>query len=209
MNHKQVLISALIIATVGVGGYFGTQALFSDTETSTTANFTVGTMDLDVSGKNGTAFDSFLVQNIGADGTVEGGKTWTINNVGSLPGRLTFALQGLANYENGCNEPEALADTTCANPGTGEGELGNYLQTVVKLNDATIVTSNLADANGGSFESQWLANTTPGDRIIPPGGSATVTMNWAIDHDAYGNEIQSDNLDFDVVFTLEQVSPAK
>jgi len=209
MNKKKILASSLIIAVVGTAGYFGSQALFTDTETSTTANFTVGTLDLDVDGNNGQAFDNFQVSNIGADGTVEGGRTWTINNTGSLPGRLTFSLASLENYDNGCNEPEELVDTTCANPGPGEGELGGYLNSVVKLNEESIVNTTLANANIDEFQTQWLANTIPGQRVIPAGGSVTVTMDWNIDHDAYGNEIQSDSLDFDVVFTLEQMAPAR
>ena len=209
MNGKKILISSLIIAAVSIGGYYGSQALFTDTETSTTAKFTVGTLDLDVDGNNGQAFDNFQVSNIGADGTLEGGRTWTINNTGSLPGRLTFALADLVNYENGCNEPEALIDDSCETPGPGQGDLGPVVNATVLLNDKVAVTANLADSSMGAYESQWLTNLTPGERIIPPGGSVTVTMNWTVDHDSYGNEIQSDSLDFDTVFTLDQVAPVQ
>lgn len=209
MNGKKILVSSLIIAAVSIGGYYGSQALFTDTETSTTAQFTVGTLDLDVDGNNGQAFDNFQVTNIGADGTLEGGKTWTINNTGSLPGRLTFALDNLVNYENGCNEPEALVDDTCSDPGPGEGETGVVANVVVSLNDTAVINSNLSDLSQADYETQWLANLTPGDRIIPPGGSVTVTMNWNIDHDSYNNEVQSDSIEFDTVFTLDQVAPVQ
>lgn len=209
MNGKKILISSFIIAAVSAGGYFGSQALFTDTETSTTAQFTVGTLDLDVDNNNGQAFDNFEVSNIGVDETLEGGRTWTINNTGSLPGRLTFALDNLVNYENGCNEPEALVDTTCSDPGPGEGDMGPVVDVTVLFNDQLVVTSDYAEASQPSYEAQWLSNLSNGDRIIPPGGSVTVTMNWVVDHDSYGNEVQSDSLEFDTVFTLDQVAPVQ
>jgi len=213
---RKILLSAFIISLVGGGGYAASQALFTDTETGTDSSFTVGTLDMDIDGNNGdpTAFDNFAVTNIGADGTVSGGKTWTINNTGSLPGNLTFALASLANAENGCNEPEALSDVTCANPGPTEGELGEAMTVTVLLDDdgatgpnpaTTVVTSDLATANQGVYAADW--NTNAGTVEIPAGGSVDVTMNWETDPSSYGNEIQSDSLGFDVSFVLEQVTP--
>lgn len=201
----KILASVVLISAVVAGGYAASQALFQDTETATDSSFTVGTLDLNVEGENGQAFDSFDVTNIGADGTVSGGKTWTINNTGSLPGVLSFSLADLINAENGCNEPEALVDTTCANPGAGEGELGNAISTSVLLNGENVVSSNLSTANQGVYASQWDAQEQ--QVTIPAGQSVEVTMNWATAPEDYGNEIQSDSLSFDVAFTLEQVNP--
>lgn len=210
---RKILLSAFLIALVGGGGYAASQALFTDTETGTDSSFTVGTLDMDIDGNNGdpTAFDNFEVTNIGADGTVSGGKTWTINNTGSLPGNLSFSLADLTNTENGCNEPEALADASCGP--TDPGELGDAMSVTVELDpDGTgpqaatsVVTSNLATANQSEYATQWAANA--GTVEIPAGGSVTVTMNWATDPASYGNEIQSDSLGFDVSFVLEQVTP--
>lgn len=208
---RKILLSAFIIALVGGGGYAASSALFTDTETGTDSSFTVGTLDMDIDGNNGdpTAFDNFAVTNVGADGTVSGGKTWTINNTGSLPGNLTFSLASLVNDENGCNEPEAISDATCANPGPGEGELGDAMAVTVLLNqglgDTSIVTSDLATASQASYSAQW--NTNAGVVEIPAGGSVDVTMDWSTDPTSYGNEIQSDSLNFDVSFVLEQVTP--
>lgn len=207
---KKVLLVLLLLVGVGIGTYRLTQALFSDTEVSQDNTFTAGTLDLSVDGNNGTAFDSITVENLGADGTIDGSKTWTINNSGSLPGTLSFSLRDLNNLENGCNEPEAIVDTTCANPGLGEGELGNAISAILTLdrNDgqgaSTIVTNNLATANVGLFASQWDANA--GTIEIPANGSVKVTMNWATDPQDYGNEIQSDQLSYVVQFDLEQVT---
>lgn len=213
MNRRKIIISTLIIAAVGTGAYYGTTALFTDTEETTDSTFTVGTLDMDVDGNNGQEFEKFTITDIGADGTVSGGKTWTINNVGSLPGKLSFSLADLDNLENGCNEPELndSDDTTCGDTGSGEGELGDAMTVTVLLDDGdgdeTIVTSNLANASVGEYATQW--NSNAGDVIIPAGDSVTVTMNWETDPASYGNEIQSDSLTFDVAFTLEQQTPTE
>ena len=204
MNRK-IIISTLIIAVVGASGYAASRALFTDTEGTNDSSFTVGTLDMDVNGNNGEEFERFDVTNIGADGTVNGGKTWTVNNTGSLPGKLTFSLASLENQENGCNEPEALADTTCDDPGPDQGELGNAIATIVTLDDAQVVSSNLATVNQDVYATDWVANA--GVVTIPAGGSVVVKMNWSTDPQAYGNEIQSDSLSFDVAFNLEQVTP--
>lgn len=212
MNRRRMLVGGLIITATLAGAAAGSFALFSDTETGTDSSFTVGTLDMDIDGNNGdpAAFDNFAVTNIGADGTVSGGKTWTINNTGSIDGELTFSLASLTNTENGCNEPEALVDVTCDTPGDGQGELGDAVSVVVQLDQGsgaeTVVTSDFATANQGAYATQW--DTNAGVVTIPAGGSVDVTMNWSTDPASYGNEIQSDSLTFDVNFNLEQVNPS-
>ncbi len=212
---KKVLLFLLVAAALLGGGYAVTQALFSDTETSGTNTITAGTLDMTVDGNNGTAFENISVSNVGADGTVSGQKEWVINNTGTVPGTLTFKLTNITNTENDCNEPEALVDTTCSNPGAGEGELGDAITTGVQLdadgagtNSAyqTVVSSNLATDSQSQYASQW--NTNAGALVIPAGGSVKVKMDWANDPASYGNEIQSDALTFGVQFDLTQVTPS-
>lgn len=206
MNRKKLIISGLIIIGVATSGYLvASGALFTDTETTTDSSFTVGTLDMDVNGNNGTEFERFTVENIGADGTVNGGKTWVINNSGTLPGELTFSMADLDNIENGCNEPEALVDTTCDDPGPSQGELGDAITTTVTLDGTQVISSNLANASATGYATQW--DTNAGTVVIPAGGSVTVVMNWSTDPQSYGNEIQSDSLSFDLAFNLEQVTP--
>ena len=202
-SKAKILVSLMVISLVGYSGYRASLALFSDTETNTESSFQAGTLDLDVDSNN-QGFDSFQVSNIGTDGTVSGGKTWTITNVGSLPGILTFSVDTLVNRENGCNEPESKADTTCDSPGDGQGELGNALSTTVRVNGSQVVASNLATANQGQYASQW---DSAGQVIIPAGQSVEVNMNWETNPSQYGNEIQSDGLSFDIGFLLTQVQP--
>ena len=208
MNKKVLMgLGALIVVGAGTAASF---ALFSDVETSGSNTFTAGTLDMSVGGANGTAFESFSIENIGADGVVSGGKTWTITNSGSVPGNLTFQMNELVNNDNGCNEPEAIVDTTCDNPGPGQGELGAATTTTIFLDtgagDVQVVSSNLATASQALYASQWVTNA--GTVTIPAGGSVDVTMNWATDPNTYGNEIQSDGLTFQLQFDLVQVLPS-
>lgn len=211
---KKLLLFLLVAASLLGGGYALTQALFSDTETSGTNTISAGTLNMTVGGADGTAFDNIAVSNVGVDGTVSGQKEWTIVNSGTVPGTLKLKLNDIVNTENGCNEPEALADTTCANPGAGEGELGNAIATVIQLDKdgsgssetyTPVVTSTLATASQAGYATQW--DTTAGVVTIPAGGQVKVRMDWANNPASYGNEIQSDGLTFGVQFDLTQVTP--
>ncbi len=213
---KKLLLFLLVAASLLGGGYALTQALFTDTEESGTNTITAGTLNMTVGGVDGTAFDNIVVNNIGVDGTVSGQKEWTIINTGSVPGTLKMQLNDIVNIENGCNEPEAKADTTCATPGNGEGELGGVITTAVQLDRdgeaagasyTSVLTSTLATANQAAYATQW--NTNAGVVRIPAGGQVKVRMDWANDPATYGNEIQSDSLTFGVQFDLTQVTPVQ
>jgi len=211
--NKKLISSNLIrnlvmIIGVAVIGLASTQALFRDVEQSQRGVFVVGTLDMNVEEPNGQVAESIVVSNVGESSTLEGGKTWVVRNVGSLPGRLNFSLDNIRNIENGCNEPEALVDATCGNSGVGEGELGQNIQTQVTLttnNSATpVILATLATDQAGLYKEQWVANVK--NRIIPPGDSVEVTFTWQADNYAFGNEVQSDSVMFDVVYELEQVT---
>lgn len=199
---KRIILSLVIITTVGSLGYLAARAFFTDTETGTGSEFTMGTLDLDVDGANGTEVDPFVVPNIGEEGDISGGKTWTVNNTGTLPGRLYFKLDSVVNNENSCNEPEALVDATCGNPGAGQGELGGVITAEVLLDGALVATSTLATADQDIVGTTWNALAPV---VIPAGGTKLVTIQWATGQDDYGNEIQSDSLTFATVFDLVQI----
>ena len=200
--NKKVLLSLVIIIAVGSLGFLATRAFFTDTETGTGSEFTVGTLDMEVGAANGTEVEAFTIDNIGAEGNISGGHTWTITNSGSLPGRLYFKLDNLVNNENGCNEPEALVDATCDNPGAGQGELGGAITVDVSLDGVKKMDSTLATVDQDVIDTAWKALS---DVVIPAGGSVTISMNWATDQADYGNEIQSDSLTFDTIFDLVQI----
>lgn len=201
---KQVAMSLLVISVVCVTTFQATKAYFTDSAKSLGSNFTVGTLDLEVGGANGTNVEPFVINNIGADANTTGGaKTWTVTNKGTLPGRLYFKLENIINKENGCNNPESKADTTCANPGDGEGELGNLITAKIYLADQLITTTNLSPTSQITINNTWN-NLAP--VIVQPGQSSQIKLEWNMAIDGYGNEIQSDSLGFDVGFDLVQVA---
>ncbi len=205
---KVLLIAGISVAVLG-GGLLVTQALFSDAEKSADNTIVSGTMDLSVDGKNGTAFDSIDIENVGVTGTTSGEKEWTVNNIGSLPGTLTLSMNKISNDENGCNEPELEVETSCA--GDSIGELGGSTGVVVKIDsdadgnyeeEQAVITSTLATSNQSSYAQQWTANA--GTVSVAPGESKKVKLFWTIDSNSYGNEVQSDSTSFQVQFNLTQ-----
>jgi hypothetical protein len=209
-NKKLVLIkSILVIAiTISVAGFALTQSLFRDTEKSEQSSFVVGTLDMSVDGKNGSQAENITVTNLGSSGAQSGGKTWLIQNVGTLPGKLYLHVQNLTNFENGCNDPERAVDATCDNPGPNQGELGGAIRASVAFSQGSVnkpvVSTSLATPNAVQFAEQW--EQYAGEVIIPAGGSAQVTFEWSIAESSYENEIQSDSVVFDIVFDLKQVA---
>jgi len=205
---KGIIRNLIVIVGVAAVGLASTQALFRDVEQSQQGVFVVGTLDMTVK-EGGEVAESIVVNNIGESATTNGGKTWTINNVGSLPGKLTFKLENVQNFENGCNEPESLVDASCNDPGESEGELGQSISTVVSLDQGEgfqpVVAANLASDQANQYFDQWQANA--GRVIIPASGSVDVKFEWSADQYSLGNEVQSDSIMFDVVFELEQIVP--
>lgn len=208
---KKVLLLVGIGAAVFAGAALVTRALFSDTETSGENRITSGTMDMSVDGANGTAFDSFDIQNIGETSTTSGQKEWTIVNSGSLPGSLKFQLADISNTENSCNEPELEAEPNCSS--TNVGELGNSTAVAVKVDrdndgdfsdEPVVASGTLANGTETEYATQW--GTNAGEVLIQPGASQKVRLDWSINSDAYGNEVQSDTLAFKVQFNLTQVT---
>lgn len=197
-KYKKVILSFLIIVVVGGGAIGATYAYFTAQRTTSTNTFTTGTLDLDVSA-NGTKLEPFLIDNIGENGDISGTKTWTVKNTGSLPGRLLIKLSNVVNKENGCNDPEKGAEATCEDDNAGE--MGNVITAKVALDGTDKVSSTLATNQEAKIGKDWNALTPI---ILQAGESRTVTIHWATSEDAYGNEIQSDSLQFDVNFRLIQ-----
>ena len=202
MNKRRIILGILVLMAVVGSTYAVTRAFFTDTESSTGSTFTVGTLDLEVGGANGSNVEPFVIENIGNTGDISGSKVWTVNNTGSLPGRIYFKLDNVVNYENGCNEPEALVDLTCLDPGPGEGEMGGAVTIHAYLDGVEKASSTLATVNQDVIGNTW---TSLSAMNIPAGGSVQIMLDWATSQDVYGNEIQSDSITFDVGFDLVQI----
>ena len=197
------------MALIGVVGFMTTQALFIDREESAPGEFIVGTLDMTVSGPGSSQAETLQVTGIGAQNMVQGGKSWQINNVGTLPGTFAFVLQNIRNFENGCNEPEAQADTSCDTPGEGQGELGSAVAVSLSITQGEetrqILSTTLSPNTNQTFADQWQENA--GTILVPAGQTITVTLNWSTADSSYANEAQSDSVSFDTILTLQQVTP--
>lgn len=130
-----------------------------------------------------------------------GNVTLNLTNIGDL-GTLSMNVTNLLDSEKGCNEPESLADSTCGDPGEGEGELSKKLDMLIWWDDN----------NNGLYE-------PPGETLIAADtlyNIAGVTYNlgpldnteikylgiaWAVDS-TVGNEIMGDECTFDIQFGL-------
>lgn len=209
VRNPRILKSLFLLALVGVIGFMTTQALFIDTEQSQDAQFQVGTLDMTVDGPGSNQAETISVTGIGAQNVVAGGKTWEINNVGSLPGAFSFALTNILNLENGCNEPEAEVDTTCDNPGENQGELGSAIAISLSVTEGAetrqVMTTTLDSTSDDTFTEAWDA--AAGEIIIQPGDSISLTLNWSTADSSFANEAQSDSTRFDTLFLLEQLAP--
>ena len=197
-SNKKLLLSVLVIAVTALVAGAATFAFFSARRTASTNKFAVGTLDLNVN-SGGTDNEPFVLENLGENGNLSGSKSWTVKNTGTLPGRLLFRIQNLTNDENGCNDPETEAEPNCANDNLGE--LGALVTLNVSLDGTKEVSSTLATDQEKKIGQDWNALTPI---ILQPGEEKTLTLDWALDENAYGNEIQSDSVSFDANFRLIQ-----
>jgi len=198
-NNKKLLIGVLLIAVISVVAVSATVAFFTARRTVSSSKFTMGTLDLDVA-SNGQKLEPFVIDNIGQNGNISGTKTWTVKNTGSLPGRLLIRLQNVVNKENGCNDQEKLAEPNCE--ADNEGEMGAVIPVKVALDGVEKVQSTLATADQAKIGNDW--NALP-PVILDPGQEKTITISWDVNEGQYGNEIQSDSVEFDVDFRLIQL----
>ena len=201
--NKQIAGSFLAIIAVSLATFAVTGAYFTSKATTKGSRFTVGTLDLEVGGANGSNVEPFVIDNIGDNGVSSGSKTWIVTNKGSLTGQLFFKLNNVKNMENGCNPPEALVDQTCDNPGEGQGELGKLIKVKVFLDNSLVAESSLDELNKDAISKIWSEMTPV---IMASGKTVAVKMEWGLAPDEYGNEIQSDSLAFDADFDLVQTT---
>lgn len=193
-------VSILLILVAALGGIAGTSAYFTATRTAQNNEFTSGTLDLSLTGPKNIVNEPFVVENMGANSTLSGTKTWTVKNNGTLPGRLLIRLTNLRNLENGCNDQEKTAEPDCDKD--NNGELGQIISMNVALDGVNKVSSTLSTVNMLKIGDDW--NDSVETVILAPNESREITMYWKTDESKYGNEIQSDSLSFDTVFQLTQ-----
>jgi predicted ribosomally synthesized peptide with SipW-like signal peptide len=181
MLNKKMLLSVLIIGVVATVAGAGTWAAFSDSETSDGNTFTAGTLDLKLNGLDGIT--GFSIGDVAPNAQGTAG-TITVKNAGTISGNLVVSSANIVEDENGMNDAEQAVDSTA------DGDLGSAI-TVSIYNGANLLyegsVAGLTNANLGT-----LAGAE----------EKTLTIDYEVS-DA-GNEIQSDILEFDLAFTLNQ-----
>jgi hypothetical protein len=222
---KKVWYSLIVILIAIIAAITGTVAFFTATQTINDANFIAGTLDLDVRSGN-VPLESFILENLGEDITMSGYKEWTVKNTGTMAGRLYLELENIENINRGCNESKMLArgyepaitsdmdlDEVQAEiqrnidlcTAEEEGLLGNAMTFIVEVDEEEMVTVNLASGNEETFRLEW-ENLEPiiFDSSESLDASKVVKVSWSADPSEYGNEIQNDELKFDIKFHLTQ-----
>lgn len=198
--NKKVWYSIIMIGVVVALAVGGTYAYLTASRTTSANRFAAGTLDLDVAA-NGNKLEPFVIENMGNNANISGTKTWTIKNTGSLPGRLLLRLQNVVNNENGCNDQEKVADPTCDTPGK-QGDLGKAVTLKIALDGVDQASSTLATDQQAKMGTDWTALP---QIVLQPNEERTITAHWVADENSYGNEIQSDDTQFDVNFRLIQL----
>jgi len=201
----RIFKSMLIVTAVAVVAVGATGAYFSDSETAAGNTLTAGTLDLKVGGQ-----DDPLVVHVtrtdlkpGAPWTTQYGGQWVVNNAGTIPGTVTATIKNVKDIENGCIEPEVNAgDITCGT-GTDQGELGTGLLNHVywTLNQAPGGT--LSPTFTSLMSAQGVPVTGPLYHLNP-GESKNAYLYLTWDTSINDNLGQSDSVEFDVEFTLNQ-----
>lgn len=213
---KKILLSLLglilVISLVGLGAF----AIFSDTETSTGNIFQAGTLDLEIGGSVTVPITlGNMKPGDGMTGSEHGGISYwfTVRNVGSLDGKLQITVTNVRNYENGRNEPEAIVDGTGGNPGLGNGELGQYL--IMQINwpggpgfhyyHCGNPSGNCAGNERGHTINCW-ENVVMEEAgfVLHAGETLTNGVLEFMLPSSVGNIIQSDSVEFDIMFHLDQ-----
>jgi hypothetical protein len=154
--------------------------------------------DLVVNGENPWVSILFEVEEVWPGDS--GNATLKLTNKGD-PGTLSMNVTNLLDFEMGCNEPESLVDSTCGDPGQGEGELSKKLDmriwwddnhnTVWDSGETIIAEDALYNIAGATYNLGSLNNNE----------IKYLVMAWSVDS-SVGNEIMGDKCTFDIQFVL-------
>lgn len=232
---KKILISVSIIGVVAVIAVGATVAYFGDTETSTGNTLTTGTIDLkidlqcpgtgcdwslrDLNGE--TIFGKVCDIKPGDEGEVT--LSWHVYDNNAW-GRLRFA--DIVDYENKCTNSEGKVDSTCGDPGQGQGELSQNLVFTFWMDEGATPDWQCPDGNNGPcpddlkegdnilngvetiFAEKSVAQIISEGGVKLPGeleGSTTyyLGMKWEIPAET-GNIIQTDSLVGKIIMEIVQ-----
>jgi predicted ribosomally synthesized peptide with SipW-like signal peptide len=198
---RKIIASLLVIGVVGAFATGSTFALFNDTETSSENTFRAGAFDIQIDytemyngemvGEQDAVDNPEPIFQISDVKPGDQGETnVSIHNEGN-PALASMTLEDIQEAENGCAEPESVAE----NGGCGtDAELDENLQLTITENNGNVVYSGTAAnlQNQQTDLGRLEANTTE-----------YITVDWNVPRET-GNEAQTDSYSFDMSFTAEQ-----
>lgn len=198
---RKILLSLITIVVVSAAVVTGTQALFSDTETSTGNTFAAGTLDLTVdSTTNGSNTVKFTVANMQPTDTQTG--IYTLNNTGSLAGYLDLESISVTNNENTRLEPEIQAgDLT-----DDAGELQDLVDLKVFIDTNGNGALDGAEAYIYNGKAGSIAGSYGLNQQINAGATTylTVIADWP--NQATDNQAMGDDMTLGMTFELAQTT---
>jgi predicted ribosomally synthesized peptide with SipW-like signal peptide len=178
-------IAGVAVAAVAIGA--GTYAAFTDTETDT-GTAAAGTLDLELGG-TGTQ-ELFTAENMQPGDTEV--VTFTVQNVGTLPGTLDGTLQVTGDDGGACTEPE-----TAAGGCTAGGNLQEQL--MVELSGP-----GLTDTEPTTI-SEFAATGFPAAPLAA-GAEQTYTLTFTLPDSPDNNKVQGDSIAVAATLDLEQIT---
>ena len=204
---KKILLSLLgITVVIGLVG-LGVFAYFSDTETSSGNLFTAGSLDLKVDDKDDPNVVHVSFDNMKPGDTVR--QYWTLKNAGTIPGQVSIEFANIVNHENTYLEPEIVAGDTTSDV----GELGGFLYTLMKWRQPPGSGSwneIMMVPHGHTFIIHLTGpyglgeNGGPSIPILGQNEEVEIELRLWWHPRADDNKAQSDNVEFDVIFNLDQ-----
>jgi hypothetical protein len=216
MLRRNGLLMLGVIALLAIGAT-GAFADFFDVETAEENSILAGTLDLKVDDQDDPDVATLTIDNM-APGDTEY-YTVVLKNAGTIDGQPSIEFGTIVNFENGCEEPEAEYDSTCGDPGEGEGELGHELYaTMAWRQGGGSWTSVRLTNNCGNPLLDGLSGVTVGlgqlsgcsaDNALPvlgPGDEVEVRFSpfWHNPAGSNDNHAQGDSAVFDILFHLHQ-----
>ena len=194
------------MATIGAASAVagaGTMAAFSDTEESNNNLVSAGTLDLEPAGSSDGGAFNMSVSGLAPDDSGQEVGYLNLENAGSIDGTLDYEITDWTDNENGLLDPEQDAgDTTGGNPGAGNGELSNVLEFQAFL-DRTPGNGRDEDV---ALTSGWVPLTTGRVQTDVPVSAGETVRIWvdARIPSGTGNAVQSDGVEIDAAFYLDQ-----
>jgi len=215
MNTK--ILASLVLVGIAISGItMGTVAYFSDVETSTGNTFTAGKLDLRVDSEcsyNGVSREfctwnmmdidgqSKLFFNFGDVKPGDYGEDTVSLHVYDNPSCGFVHFVKTSDIDNGCNEPELVAEPNCASDNLGE--LDDNMQFTIWMDTncdnikdtlETVLYTGSLDTNKDWAIGELAIGATP---------DTCVGISWKLPN-VVGNIVQSDSFTGDLVFDAQQ-----